>query len=175
MARGAAQCGYVRRSRAPARSCTRSAVWREESSRLADAVNHLSSVPGLGAARSTDGINSTALQRGGAREGTRLALGKRDEQVSGWRCFRFSLGLVSVCPVRNRRRHGRRKLHTASGGCGPPGLPTYLPPSGNPEQRNGDSGLGNFSNHSAPLGSSGYAPQQDSMKQMNNSGTGQVR
>jgi type IV secretion system protein VirB6 len=126
------------------------------------AVKYLASMPGLGGASSTDGINSMALQQGGL--GLLLTTMIISAPPMAAAFFQGTLGQFSAySPFGHIKPEppGAR----GGGGYGPPGSPTYLPPSGTPE-RDTQGNVDRFSSHTASAGNSGYVPAHDGMKQM---------
>jgi type IV secretion system protein VirB6 len=135
------------------------------------AVKYLTSMPGLGDASTTDGINSMALQQGGL--GLLLTTMIISAPPMAAAFFQGTLGQFSAYSP-----FGHIKPEPAGarggGGYGPPGSPTYLPPSGTPDRDGRLSGSNNFSSNTSSMGGAGYAPPQDGIKQMNTSGREQA-
>jgi type IV secretion system protein VirB6 len=128
-------------------------------------------MPGLGDASTTDGINSMALQQGGL--GLLLTTMIISAPPMAAAFFQGTLGQFSAYSP-----FGHIKPEPAGarggGGYGPPGSPTYLPPSGTPDRDGRLSGSNNFSSNTSSMGGAGYAPPQDGIKQMNTSGREQA-
>lgn len=129
------------------------------------AVKYLLSMPELGGAGSTDGINSMALQQGGL--GLLLTTMIISAPPMAASFFQGTLGQFnSYSPFGHIKPEppGSR-----GGGYGPPGSPTYLPPSSDPSRGQQVGSTGQSSNPFAHTGalatsSSGYKATPDEIR-----------
>jgi len=132
------------------------------------AAKYLLSMPSMGGAGSTDGINSMALQQGGL--GLLLTTMIISAPPMAAAFFQGTLGQFnSYSPfghIKPEQSGGR-----GGGGYGPPGSPTYTPPSNTVGHQNTGQAGGGFNSNTLALGAGGYRPQPDEMKQKETSYT----